>query len=640
VSSQTDNKDYRADIDGLRAIAIVSVVIYHISPNILPGGFVGVDMFFVISGFLITNHLLYEFNVKKEFSFTKFYIKRIKRILPALLFMNLIALLAGYFILTNFYFHNLGKQAYSANLSYSNIYFYLTSDYFDLDSKLKPLLHTWSLGVEGQFYLIWPVILAAIFFITKKPKYSLVMFFLFFILSFIFNGLYSDDLSAIFYLMPFRIFEFSSGAIISSLLLMGRGEFFDGKKTIKNIVSIFSIILIIAPMFYLDEHSIFPYYNALPTILGSMGLIYCRGSVVGDLLSLRLIVFVGLISYSLYLYHWPVMLFSMFQLSGLDDAFLYVFIISVSFIMSTLSYYLIERPFRFSKSSLFPVLFSILVIIVFLTSTFVKMMKVDSFNYEGEIIDKSIQESLDEQVLFLQKNGCRIDDIDKPENCDWSAESQILFLGNSHNLHSYNMFYAFLNDNQEYNLIYPGDAYTCISENLYDVKEGDICRYGDDKLTLDKFVTNIDVIVVNFFNIRVYGEKHMSIINDMRHLNPDLKVIVIGGFIGIRPYSCRELINKYENLDVCRDQKFVSYWGGDEGQWILSQDFAKDRFLYVDTVELLCGKEKELNNCITRTGEDLMFYDGDHFSLHGSRYLSNLMFDKYREQLSALGIRK
>lgn len=639
VDPQTNNKDYRADIDGLRAIAIISVFLYHINPKILPGGFVGVDIFFVISGFLITSHLLYEINIKKEFSFTRFYIKRIKRILPALLFMNLMALIAGYFILTNFYFYALGKQAYSANLSYSNIYFYLTSGYFDLDSKLKPLLHTWSLGVEEQFYLIWPAILVAIHFFTKDSKYYLVMFALFFVLSFAFNGVYIDDLNAIFYLMPFRIFEFSVGAIIAHLLLTGKDKLFEDKKTTKNIVSMISLTLIIAPMFYLNEHSIFPYYNALPIILGSVGLIYFRNSVVARLLSLRWIVFIGLISYSLYLYHWPVIVFSKYQLNDLNDSYLYLFIISISLILSVLSYYLIEKPFRFSKSSLIPVLFSILVISVFLTSSFVKTVMIDSFNYEGEIIKKSIKESLDEQVLFIQKNGCRIDNTGKSENCDWSAENQILFFGNSHNLNSYNMFYAFLNNNHKYNLIYPGDVPECIDESLHEVKkEEDICRYGVDTLTLDKFVTSIDVLVVNFFNIRVYGEKHMPIINEMRKLNPELKIIVIGGFIGTRPHNCRELINKHENLDMCRNHKFVSYWGEDDTQWILSQDFAKDRFLYVDTVELLCGKEKKLNNCITRAGKDLMFYDGDHFSSHGSNYLSHLMFDKYREQLNALDI--
>jgi len=638
VNPQTNNKDYRADIDGLRAIAIISVVLYHINPNILPGGFVGVDVFFVISGFLITTHILYEINIKKKFSFSRFYIKRIKRILPALLFMNLIVLIIGYFILTNFYFHALGEQVYSANLSYSNIYFYFTSGYFDLDSSIKPLLHTWSLGVEEQFYLIWPLLLVSVYFITKNPKYYLLMFILFFVLSYGFNGVYSDDLNAIFFLMPFRIFEFSAGAIISYLLLTRKRETFEGKKTTKNVIALLSLILIVTPMFYLNEKSIFPYYNALPTILGSIGLIYFKNSVVSSILSLRWIVFVGLISYSLYLYHWPVMFFFKFQLSEVDDFYLNLLIISVSVILSLLSYYLVEKPFIFSQNSLIPVLFSLLVVSVFLSSSFVKMMKINSFNYAGEIIDKSVKESLEEQSFFLQNNGCRIDNNKKSDNCDWTAENQILFLGNSHNLNSHNMFYALLNHNKKYNLIYPGDVYTCIRENLYDVSEGNICRYGVDKLTLDKFVINLDVLVVNFFNIRVYGAMYMSLINDIRKLNPEINIIVVGGFIGTRPHNCRELINKYEDLDMCRNKKFVSFWGEDEIQWVLSQDFAKDKFLYVDSVELLCGKEKELNNCVTRTGKDLIFYDGDHFSLHGSNYLSNLMGAQYRVQLNALGI--
>ena len=638
MSLHTKNKDYRADIDGLRAVAILSVVIYHVFPDTLPGGFVGVDVFFVISGFLISSHLLDEIRIKEDFSFSKFYVKRVKRILPALLFMNLLTLLAGYFLLTNFYFHSLGDQAHAANLSYSNIFFYLTSGYFDIDSQLKPLLQTWSLGVEEQFYLIWPALLVSLNLVVKEAKHFLVTFICLFALSFFLNGVFSDDESAIFYLLPFRMFEFIAGAIIAHLSLTQNAALLENRKTALNFASILSLILIVAPMFYLNESAIFPYYNALPVVFGSVGLIYFRNSPVAWLLSLKWVVFIGLISYSLYLYHWPVMVFLRYQFIDLDPSFLSFLIVFLSFVFALLSYYLVEKPFRFSRRRFVPILFFTLVMSVFLSSSLVKMRKIDSFGYAGELIHKSVKTSMEERKQLLDRDGCQIYKSGFKENCNWGAENQILFFGNSHNPSGYNAFYTSLNSHNNYNLIYPGDGDFCIRESLSGVREDELCGYGEDNQTLDQFLVNIDVLVVNFFNIKVHGAEHMSLINDMRELHPELKIIVIGGFIGTRPHSCRELINQYENLDICKEPKFVTYWGGDELDWLSQFEFTNSKFLYVDTVRLLCGDAKQLDQCVTRIGEELMFYDGDHISLHGSTYLGQLMFDQYRTQLNSLDI--
>jgi len=162
-------KDYRPDIDGLRALAVISVILFHMDNSFLPGGFIGVDIFFVISGYLITKHLV-ENKINNNHSLRIFYFKRIKRILPALFFMIFVTLIFSYFTFSPYYLDDTAKQSFSALLSFSNIYFYFNSDYFDISSTFRPLLHTWSLGVEEQFYLFWPIFIIVLLNINKFNK--------------------------------------------------------------------------------------------------------------------------------------------------------------------------------------------------------------------------------------------------------------------------------------------------------------------------------------------------------------------------------------------------------------------------------------------------------------------------------------
>jgi peptidoglycan/LPS O-acetylase OafA/YrhL len=643
VYTQTKNRDYRADIDGMRAIAIISVFLYHIDSRILPGGYVGVDIFFVISGFLISSHILYEINSSKEFSFKRFYIKRIKRILPALIYMCLIVIAASFFILTSFYFQSLGEQAFSSILSYSNIYFYITSGYFDLDASLKPLLHTWSLGVEEQFYLIWPAVLFSISLFLKNTRSIVVSFALILLLSFTLNYIFIDDQSAIFYLMPFRMFEFSVGAIVAALFTNKTKIVFENRRKAINYISVFALILVVSPMFYLDDNSTFPFYNALPVIIGTGILIYYKNSIVSSCLSFKPLVFIGLISYSLYLYHWPVIVLTKFQYSDLTHIYFYITVIFVSLMLSVLSYNFIEKPYRYSKSIIFSASLPVIIVVTLTTSLFIKEKMITNFHKDKELIGSSIEEVSIERYKLLSSNGCNLSDPKYDKNCNWGAKNQILFFGNSHNIDSYNMFHSLIGENSDYNLIYAPDTYDCQYSYKPDgtvitnVKE---CQYAATKLSSDNFLLMVDTLVVSFFEIRSRGAGFMPMISEKRKKNPDLKIVMIGGFIGLRPNNCSELVNKYGNLDICNSEKYVTYWGDDEKEWLLKKDFAKEKYLYIDRVALLCGEDKILENCVTRVGNELLFYDGDHFSLEGSRYLGRLVADKYQDKLKEFDITK
>lgn len=226
------NKNYRSDIDGIRAIAIISVLLFHLDVTYFSGGFVGVDIFFVISGFLITNLIKKEIETTNSFSFKNFYIRRIRRLFPALVVVLMLTAIFSTLILSPTHLASFGGSLTSSILSISNMFFWIEADYFDVSAKVKPLLHTWSLTVEEQFYFIWPITLLVLLKLNKQWK--IISFMVFFgLLSlymnerfddgsirFINNYLpslkeyFADGSSTIFFLLPFRIYEFMIGAIL------------------------------------------------------------------------------------------------------------------------------------------------------------------------------------------------------------------------------------------------------------------------------------------------------------------------------------------------------------------------------------------------------------------------------------------
>ena len=216
---------FRPEIEGMRAVAVVAVILFHAGFSFVPGGFLGVDIFFVISGFLITSNVLAEFSQGK-FSFVGFYRRRVLRLFPASATTVLVTLVVSFFCLPPDEVVNLAKSALSALAAVSNIYFWTQVGYFDTDAHLKPLLHTWSLGVEEQFYLVWPALLLLLMRIGGRRAI---------LLGVLTAGVASlagaslfikSDPSAVFYLMPFRIFEFTIGIVVAVAQFPSRGRLF------------------------------------------------------------------------------------------------------------------------------------------------------------------------------------------------------------------------------------------------------------------------------------------------------------------------------------------------------------------------------------------------------------------------------
>jgi peptidoglycan/LPS O-acetylase OafA/YrhL len=334
---------YRADIDGLRALAVLPVLFYHAGIPGFPGGFVGVDIFFVISGYLICGMI--DGDIRDgSFSLAKFYKRRILRILPALFVMFLVTSALAYLYCLPVELEDYSKSLASAAGSVSNVYFAATAGYFDAPAETKPLLHTWSLGVEEQFYLIVPLLM--LFAYRVAPKRAKLLFAAAAALSFAAAFAISyRNTTFVFYLAPFRAWELALGALLSIKFLPApRTEL--GKNACGGI----GMLLVLGAIFLGSSSAPLLLMTSLASIGATLIIASSeRGtSSVGKWLSLRPVVFVGLISYSLYLWHWPLIVFQRTDglLAGSSGALTKLTLIAVSIGIAWLSWKFVEMPFR------------------------------------------------------------------------------------------------------------------------------------------------------------------------------------------------------------------------------------------------------------------------------------------------------
>ncbi|NWL08981.1 acyltransferase family protein [Pseudomonas hunanensis] len=291
---------YRPDIDGLRAIAVILVLLFHFDLGV-PGGFVGVDVFFVISGYLITE-VIKAACATGRFSFADFYARRLIRLHPALVTTVALCLGAGYLLMDPASFASLASSAEYAVFASSNVFFWLNSGYFDASAHTQPLLHTWSLAAEWQFYLAWPLVVWAS---LKVSDRFLAAFLIVLTIASLVASQYmlTVDATAAYFLMPFRVFELAAGALMVYATKARVGE------AIESALLALGLALILASAFLLDSASPFPGLAALPPCIGAVLCIYSGRSKLGGILRTKPMVWVGVISYSVYLVHWPIVVF-------------------------------------------------------------------------------------------------------------------------------------------------------------------------------------------------------------------------------------------------------------------------------------------------------------------------------------------
>lgn len=329
---------YRRDIDGLRALAIMPVLFYHAGFPGFSGGFAGVDIFFVISGFLITSIIAGELQAG-EFSLGRFYQRRIRRIFPALFVMLLAVAAAGLFLLAPRDAGALGKTLAATTVFASNILFWRESGYFDIASAAKPLLHTWSLGVEEQFYLLFPLFLMLAWKLGRHVKAAvLAAMAVSFAIAVYAVGAYP---SAAFFLLPSRAWELMLGAVLALGIVRAPHA-----PAGREVLGVLGLGLVAYAVFRLDRSMPFPGINALIPCAGAACLILARGSYVSRLLCLQPVVVTGLVSYSLYLWHWPLMVFMQYGRAQPLTFFEGSVLVMLSGLMACLSWRYVEQPLR------------------------------------------------------------------------------------------------------------------------------------------------------------------------------------------------------------------------------------------------------------------------------------------------------
>lgn len=338
---------YRNDINGLRAIAVLSVVLFHIHEHWLPGGFVGVDIFFVISGFLISQQLFEKIG-NDTFSLSDFYIKRIKRIVPVMMFVTTITLLISSFIFTPQDAVGVAESAIWSTFSAGNIYFWLFQDtgYFASSSLEIPLLHLWSLGVEEQFYMVWPLLLMLSSCFIKNNRFFIIIVAL--IIASFTLAQYTLTISHSFtyYMLPTRAGELLIGSLAAYLLYRNTNITCISKSALT--VQCIGLLMIGWSIMFYDDRTPFPGLTAaIPTIGTALLLLagHNKETILSRLLANKLFAFFGLISYSLYLWHWPILAF--FRYAGFGvSAFAALSLFVTMIVLSYASYKLIENPLR------------------------------------------------------------------------------------------------------------------------------------------------------------------------------------------------------------------------------------------------------------------------------------------------------
>jgi peptidoglycan/LPS O-acetylase OafA/YrhL len=423
---------YRPDIDGLRAIAVLSVVAFHGFPSVLPGGFVGVDVFFVISGFLISR-ILFRQLAAGSFSFRDFYAHRIVRLFPSLGTVLAVCCAVGWSVMQPDQYRRLGQETLAGAAFFSNLLFWRASGYFDAIAETKPLLHLWSLGVEEQFYLFWPLLLAVLWRVRVNFLAPVVVTA---ILSLGLGVFLATSHPAADYYSPFtRMWELMAGALLAYLVeykpaaLVRFGE----------IRSILGVAMLGASLFILNSTVPFPGWAALLPVAASFLLLSSPtarfNSIVLASPPLR---WIGLISYPFYLWHWP-LLFAVRNLgflAGLGDEGARAVAIAISLVLSVATYVLVEKPIRFGtvRKISVPALSAGMAAVV---AAAVAIIATDGFSYRidaelnrlSHLTNANIGERWRDHSCFLEPEDQK---SQFPPECDSPVRPLVVLWGDSH----------------------------------------------------------------------------------------------------------------------------------------------------------------------------------------------------------------
>lgn len=613
---------YRPEIDGLRSLAIIPVILFHAGFNIFGGGYVGVDIFFVISGYLITKILIEDLEQGK-FSIKDFYERRARRILPALIFVMLLCIPFAYFLMTQKEFQEFSNSLVATSIFGSNILFWMESGYFDTATEFKPLLHTWSLAVEEQFYILFPIFLVLTWKFGKN--FILKSVFILTIVSLLLSELGSRYFpGANFYLAPTRVWELFCGSI-AAFYIIKRGV------VANNFFAYLGLVFILFAIFIFDNKTPFPSLFTLLPVIGAFLIILFANqqTVVGKLLSTRTPVAIGLISYSAYLLHQPVFAFTRMWWPK-PSTELMLFLTLAVFVLAYLSWKLIEKPFRNNnKFSQNQVLFSAVLSIVLMIGLAIALPFLYQSNLqESQISTAEISIKKDERFHFINKicNKKRWENCNKPEQ----GKTNILTIGDSHAVDGYNSLYFALEDKLDQFSFSTSSLGGCPPHKnireLVTATHPDLiqCQALNNKRFDPVFLNTFDIISISVM-YSWYKETNMIDYLDFLTKNYKGKIIVYGGTFSFSK-SLPDLVNTTNNLNYPNLKKYITYDPRLKENILKEFTNNNKKLLFISKVDTFCTK----GDCQFKIGKELITYDQDHLSLEAVRLLTRENKEKIR----------
>ncbi len=655
----------------------MSVLLFHFGVPGWRGGYVGVDIFFVISGYLITRIITSEVVDTGKFNFRNFYARRVRRILPALIGTSVVTTILAIASLTPADLVAYGKSLAASALSLSNVLFWSESGYFDAASKTKPLLHTWSLSVEEQFYLLWPafIYLSHRFFGRRGLVWSIAIAG---IVSFIANYLtvathgvgFKSDL---FFLPQYRVFEFAIGGVGS--LLMKK---LPRSRSLHEFIMGLGLVLIAYSIAWLRDGMVFPYVKGIAPCLGALLIIAgSEAKTIGTLFTNRLAVWIGTISYSLYLTHWPIVVFVGQYLPTAPWATQFTLMAALSFVTATALHRFIETRFRYKGPStgrlkLVPKILAISVAmsllgVVVLASN--GMLWRYSYFTPGSLSDDKtalIKDQADSSKHHAANTtpsfhplssadidagkgrrfrdlamACNIEVLSDPNRCFMNRPVQVLFFGNSHEPDAFNAFNHIYGKDQRVNLINFGTVNDCDMVLHGDTAYSPRHELGCDKrfatLSDKNFLKHISVVVYNtHMGFDLVAKDLWRVLAMMKRKNPSIHIIAIGSYLQTT-IDCSTLYNKYKTYDACKSSKFVNHFGPNERAASPIPQVKSLDYIYISKYELFC-KNGVLSTCTVFANGEPAFYDQDHLSMGFAQYMGDRIVETHRDDLIRAGL--
>ena len=627
---------YRPEIDGLRAIAVCAVILYHAQITIFGyqpfrGGFIGVDIFFVISGYLITSIILKELVTTGSFSFKHFYERRIRRILPALLFVMLVSLPFAwmYFIPSDFV--DFSKSIlYSLGFS-SNFYFhYSGQEYVAQSGWLKPFLHTWSLSVEEQYYILFPIVI--LFTFKYFRKYLIHILIIGFAISLgLAEWTSRNHPSASFYFIHTRMWELLAGSILAYFEINNGHR---SKNRILNLLLPFTgLILIGYSILFFNDRMFHPSFYTLSPIIGACLIIWFsnKDELITKLLSTKLFVGVGLISYSLYLWHYPIFAFNNYTFILGNIFILEILSYFLILFLSIISFYLIEKPFR-NKKNKFKIVISLLVILI----SFLIVINQNIIQQRGYNDRFKIQSNyeLDNKVLNIENLNFEIN-----YNYDnYDDRKNVLIVGNSHGEN----ILEILSKTNLKNKIYFNLSSTKIRKSdynfqvfhLYDyLKRIIIDGYEDDFYShLKKQYDNSDLIILS----TQYTKYDLDILDDLiKILKKDNKKIIVfnnaltqtwtGRFnrLDYFVYKNKKFPNKIELKNIEKNM-YLDLLNKKESNEEIELITKKNNVFFIKREKIFCNFNEKRCPGITEDGYKI-YWDDEHITDKGAEFFARII---------------